>query len=360
MLKIKKGNLFLYYCFDVAYEIKLDKVETVFGKRPETSKLVCERMTPGHVQYKVPPLLVKLGRHAIKTKGVSLEADIKAKIYNFGVVTVIYQIPFSGDLSELAKLTSLLAENKEVAEAAKKQVAKLVKEFELALDHPQEMLEYWEDYLIASVKEFDGTYDTDKLIKTAGTDIARVLRCETGKLSRQELENSLKYLLTYYEDELVAVDWQAAFIYDPRQSYDVFDVLEDAVIELLELRAYDDILDKALEKAYDDLEKPSFSFRPHARTLHDLTEVKLDVTGVMAKVNDALKLIGDLYLAKVYKAAAQRFYLADLQASLNEKLKTIESIYQLLFERANNRVLIFLEALIVGLFVLDIILLFVK
>src|SRR3989344_2944571 len=359
-LTIKKGSLFLYYCFDVAHEIKLDEIKKIFGKKPETSQLSYERLTPQYVQYKVPPLLVRLGKKEINTESFNFDASVKAKLYDFGVVTVVYQFPIKGSMDELASLTSELAENKKLAAMAREQAVKLVSELEHFMEGVQPELKYWEDYIVVSVKEFDRKLSAQELMSQASTDIAKVLRCETEKLSDAELKNALKYILSYYENELVAVDWQASFIYDPRQSYDVHDILEYAVIMLLELRAYDSQLDIALDKAYDDLDRPAGIFTPYAKTLHELTEVKLDVSEVIDKVTDSLKLIGDLYLAKVYRAASQRFYLAELQASLNEKLKTIESIYTMLFDKANNRLLVALEAMIVALFVLDIALLFVK
>ncbi len=354
-IAIKKGILSLYYCFDVAYEIRLDEVKTIFGRKPETSKLVCERLIPEYVQYKIPPLLVRLGKQTITTEGQTFEAEAKAKLYSFGIITIVYQIPIDGPLRRLISKTSLLAENVEIAKLAEAQVARLVKELKPVMDRPVSKFEFWEDYIIISVKEFDRPVTAKQLLSMAKTDIAKILRCETERLSEFELENALKYTLSYYENELVVVDWQAAFIYDPKQSYDVPDVLEYATIELLELRAYDEVLDAVLERAYSDLEKPSgLSLTPYSKILQNLTKVKLDVTEVIDKVTDALKLIGDLYLAKVYKAASQRFYLDDLRVSLNDKLKTVESIYHLLFERANNRLLIILELMIVGLFIIDI------
>ncbi len=357
-LAIKNGTLSLYYCFDVAHEIKLDEVKKVFGKKPETSQLVCERLTPNYVKYKTAPLLVRLGKKQIKTKGFDFEASVKAKLYDFGVVTVIYQFPIEGQLAEIQKLTSALAENTKLANMAKEQIEKLAKELADVLVNPQECLDYWEDYIIISAKSFDKRGLTSQsLLQEAKYEIAKILRCETENLSRFELENALKYILSYYENELVVVDWQAAFIYNPRQSYDVADVLEYATISLLELRAYGSQLDAALEKAYDDLNKKGWQV--FQNTLQNLTKVKLDVTEVIDKVTDALQLTGDLYLAKVYRAAAQRFYLEQLETNLNEKLKTVESIYTMLFDKANNKILVVLEVMIVLLFILDILLLFV-
>lgn len=164
-LSIKNGNLFLCYCFDIAYEIKLDEVKKIFGRKPESAQLVYERLTPEYVRYKVPPLLARLGKREIKTSSFSLNASAKVKLYGFGVATIIYQIPIKGDLKELARLTSELAENKLVADIAKKEIMKLVSELKGVIDTLQEELDYWEDYLIVSVKEFNEKVSAQDLLR---------------------------------------------------------------------------------------------------------------------------------------------------------------------------------------------------
>ena len=41
-LKIKSGNAMVYYCFDIANEIDVDNIETIFGQKPE-KKRHCSR-----------------------------------------------------------------------------------------------------------------------------------------------------------------------------------------------------------------------------------------------------------------------------------------------------------------------------
>ncbi|MDO8660951.1 MAG: hypothetical protein Q7K43_03615 [Candidatus Woesearchaeota archaeon] len=351
---IKHGYLYAYFCFDVAREISLDKIKSFFGRTPETSQFVCERLMPEHVRFKTAPLLVRLGRETILGQHV----DIKAKVYDFGVVSLIYQIPLNGSIASIAELMKRVAESKDLAARARQKTVLLMHEIAIALVKPKNELSHWEDYFVLRIHELDKKLKASDLLEKHGKDIAALLRCETELLSNWELDNAIKYPLSYYENELVVVDWNAAFIYDPRQSYDVQDVLEYAVIELLELRAYDDVLDKSLEQAYVDLDKKeTFALVPYDKTTKYLVEVKLDVTEVLDRLNDQLKLIGDLYLSKVYHAASQRFYVEQLKTSLNEKLKAAESIYNMLFERANNRLLMMLEWIMVALFVVEIVIL---
>ncbi len=358
MLTIKNGTVYLYYCFDVAYEIALDNVQTVFGTTPATAHLVCERLHPGYMKHKHPPLLVRLGKEILKAGTFLFDCDVKAKLYDFGVITIMYQFPLVGTLEHVAKLTRELNDNALIADQARQHIKSLVTELRSVMTKSHETFEYWEDYLVVRVHDFGKAVTGQQVLKTHGTAICAALRCEPETLSPWELENAIKYPLSYYDNELVIVDWAGAFVYDPRITYDVQDVLEYAVIELLELRAYDHILDTTLEQTYGELEKKSgFSLVPYGATMNHLIQVKLDVSEVLDKLTDQLKLTGDLYLAKVYRAAAQRFYLDSLKAALHDKLEAVESIYTMLLERANNRSLMITEAFMLFLFVAELVLL---
>lgn len=358
MLRIEHGSLLLYYCFDVGDEILLDKIESIFGETPTTSHLVVERLTPAYVQYRRPPLLIELGSIALSAHYAP--AVCRAKLYDFGVISVIFKLPLQGDLHDLVGIATELVGNPKVYQLAREQLKRLQGALAPGIVQASHNAETeWEDYAIFFIQQFERPLSAQQLLTEYSTEIAKILRCEIEPLSTSELSEAIRQPLSYYEDELALIDWNAAFLYDPRQSYDVPDVLEYAVAMLLELRTYDTLLDRVLDRAYDDLEKKPnlLTLRPFAAIIDYLSEVKLDVSEVIEKVTNSLKLIGDPYLARVYNVAATRFGLTAWEASVRQKLATVESLYELLYERTQARQLVILEFLIVVLFVLDIILL---
>ncbi|GBC75973.1 hypothetical protein HRbin07_00165 [bacterium HR07] len=360
-LRVAHGSLLLYYCFDVGDEILLDKIESIFGEAPTTSQLVVERLTPVYVQYRRPPLLIELGQFALSAHYAP--AVCRAKLYDFGVISIIFKLPLQGELKDLVGVATELVGNPKVYQLAREQLQRLQSALAPGIVQASYSKETeWEDYAIFSIEQFERPLSARELLADYGAEIAKILRCEIEPLSDSELSEAIRQPLSYYEDELALIDWNAAFLYDPRQSYDVPDVLEYAVAMLLELRTYDALLDRVLDRAYDDLEKkPSiFTLRPFAAIIDYLSEVKLDVSEVIEKVTNALKLIGDPYLARVYNVAATRFGLSAWQASVRQKLATVESLYELLSERTQARQLLVLELLIVLLFVLDIALLLLE
>jgi hypothetical protein len=68
--------------------------------------------------------------------------------------------------------------------------------------------------------------------------------------------------------------------------------------------------------------------RSRTEVLQRVARLQVDGTILFEGVNNTLKLLGDPYLARVYRLAAQRFHLSDWDASILRKLKTVESIYE--------------------------------
>lgn len=79
-LKITTGLVMLYYCFDAGYEIQISQLEKIRGKTARQSLLSYTWLTPPYIRYKVPPLLLRLGKRRISNDGyefpMSIDIDI--------------------------------------------------------------------------------------------------------------------------------------------------------------------------------------------------------------------------------------------------------------------------------------------
>jgi len=64
-------------------------------------------------------------------------------------------------------------------------------------------------------------------------------------------------------------------------------------------------------------------------------------------VNNTLKLLGDQYLARVYRLVNKRFHLDEWDASIIRKLQTLESIYEKISDQATDRRMEVLEWVII-------------
>ncbi len=355
-MTIKDGYLLIYWCFDVADEIDTSMLEHQIDWQAEKAFLSGIRISPEYIQYRTPPVLLKLGEQKLP---FGLKAFVEMKVYEFGVITVRFTSKIEGDLEKLINLNRLIQENQDIRNLAITWMKKAVEKILPAVTRPARFPETdWEDYVIFWIHSFDHKVNADILLNDHGDCISRILRAEEQQ-SRAEKEDALKFPLSYYGEDLTLIDWASAFVYDPWKTYDILDVIEFAAIQLLELRVYDTILDKAIEKAYDDLaaqRKRKLKIVTISSVLNRLSRIKLDISDVMDRLENSLKLVGDLYLAKVYAAASNRFYLDRWKLAVRNKLNVIESLYAKQWERFQTSRMVVAEIAIVVLFIIDIIL----
>jgi hypothetical protein len=97
--------------------------------------------------------------------------------------------------------------------------------------------------------------------------------------------------------------------------------------------------------------------------LHDkdsmhIAQLQVDGALLFERVTNTLKLLGDQYLARVYRLASQRFHLEAWDASILRKLETLESIYDKMSDRTTTRRMEVLEWIIIVLIAVSIVLSF--
>ena len=174
----------------------------------------------------------------------------------------------------------------------------------------------------------------------------------------QETADALACRISYGRDDLTLIDWNAAILFD-RDAEDVRAVLEFANVELLELRCLDRQLDGSLDRSYELTLRQSrlWRFVPGrvARHLRRISRMQLDGAILFERVSNAPKLLGDQFLARVYRLAAQRFHLNEWSTGVLRKLDTIEDFYRQLSDSASGVRLEMLEWIIILLIVIEIV-----
>ena len=190
-------------------------------------------------------------------------------------------------------------------------------------------------------------------------DVAALLTQETDvhQLSHQEAEESTARYLSYYENDLVVMDWDAALVIDEPGDFDgTLYVMELANLQLAELEAYDRLLDDALERCYRDL--ATNSKRGRSKVLRELREIRIDLARLSDELSNITKFFGDWHNARIYENISARFHLGDWHRTIDNKLKTLDNLYQILSHDQNNRYMLILEVTIVLLFIIDLVILF--
>ncbi|MGH2608457.1 MAG: hypothetical protein ACRDHF_05150, partial [Tepidiformaceae bacterium] len=71
--------------------------------------------------------------------------------------------------------------------------------------------------------------------------------------------------------------------------------------------------------------------------------------------SNAVKLVGDRFLGRVYLAASHRFHFADWDQAITRKLAVTEGIYQKLSDRVTARRLEVLEWIVILLIAFEVV-----
>src|SRR5262245_7644229 len=357
-LCIRQGQVNALFAFDIGFEVSVEKLAGLLSSVP-VPRLSPKKQTPSYLQYSSPPRLITLGS---TTALRSFPGSIQATIFDFGAASIAYRWPLATadnplPLEDLPCVSlELYGRNLEID--ARKQAERLIEMIRPAIVRP-DLSALVEDYYLFVVEELDEPIHAASLLEKYRATLAQVLRFETQPLSIDQQEDALAQRVGYFQNDLVLVDWNAALIFD-RDYWDAANVLDLLNVELLEARYLDAELDKRIREYQGTLKKStgwSLPFRtPYRKTIQELAELRIESLVMAKRVENALKLIGDQYLARVHNAATTRFYLSDWEAAISRKLDLIASFYHLLNDRVRTAQSHTLELVIILLILAEILL----
>ena len=357
-----RGEIVCLFACDFAYDMRRPAPSSLLGAPLEPFRIDARKRGPrGQVFYR--PLVAELPDEPIVTTAGPSSARLSIKLLPIGALSLTVRIPFA--VPDLAALSSLAAEGfrftngadlaartAAVLEAARAELAPYA-------IRPRPILPEGETYKVfcidAASPGIDATAET--WLATNRSAVAALLTGETAvdALSDQEIAESTARSLSYYRHDLVVADWDAALILDlPTDFPETLYIMELANIQLEELKAYDAHLDEALERAYRDLSRSG----RRAGILTELKELRIDLSRFSDELSNITKFFGEWHLARVHETTARLFHLADWHRAIDEKLRTLDSFYEMLKQDRNNRVMVWLEAGIVLLFIIDLVTIF--
>jgi hypothetical protein len=184
-----------------------------------------------------------------------------------------------------------------------------------------------------------------------------MLRGERQQLSDQERDEVLRHRLSYLTDDLVVPAYNAAFVYDTDAgAMASLEILEYANSQLLEFRYHDELLESELGRIYAGLRTRGGSRvlrRKSARAVHELHALFIDVNELTDRMENVLKLVGDVYAARLFGLASARLGLDAWKRNVEDKLQTLGDIYRFTVEQSSMTRANFLELVIVLVLVIE-------
>jgi hypothetical protein len=358
------GEVVYIYAFDVAYEMTRQPVQELLGQPVAQFVVDASKRSPRHLFF-YRPQMVRLPPLERFGPSGALRVERVIKLLPVGAVSITVRVPFA-----VAKVEDLIAYhdlqfsngslNDEVRRLAEEVRSELARHFVRPVAQLAEEEAYTVFCIESPLAADDGKpLSAEKWMHTHRRAVASLLTQEpdVDHLSRQEADESTGRFLSYYERDLVVIDWDAALLIDERQNFDeTLYVMELANLQLAELEAYDRILDNSLERAYRDLGLRRS--RGGAGILRELREIRIDLARFSDELSNITKFFGDWHLARIYENISARFHLAEWHRTIDDKLQTLADLYQLLNHDQTNRWMLILEVTIVLLFIIDLVILF--
>jgi hypothetical protein len=351
-----RGSVLVLIQFDVCEEIRLDQLRQIFGARTVEHPSF-KHPAPGYVRYQRPPVVEPIGPLVLES-GERLEGQIK--YYDYGVLSVVFELPFSGDWETLVRLGSRWVWDVDFEKHASRIVHEKLERAAPALIKPYpEWLS--EDYFIFHVREVEGNPSPEDLLARYGDEVAQIVRGETLKLSENERSEILTSRMSYYPNDIAVIGWNGAFLYDTEEGAETaIQLLEYSNSQLLEFRHYDELLTEELESVYDFLDKGTGMWARWqlARAATKLHTVLLDVIELTEHADNAIKFLSDMFSARLYRLAAAKVGVPDYKNLVQKKLDTAEDLYRFMVDQFNQSRAFVLELMVVIILIIELAFLF--
>lgn len=351
---VTKGTCYAIFAYDIGSSINLEEADRRITANTERGRLRHKARAPQYFEYRPAPLRLMQEGGALTVAAYSSSPTVEVMVYDFGAVTITYRFALDGPFDNLLELSEALYEHEQLLMESRARVEQLIQAIHPSVERPKIAPEV-EDYLIFEINSCTPCQDIPLWVRREA-ELAHILRGERTPLSDQEIRDAVSCGISFGTDDAALIDWHAAVLFG-KDMDDVRAVLEFANVELLEMRMLDEQLDQSLDQGYEALSrKPRILSLPGSYDKDTTLIAQLQVDGALLfeRVTNTLKLLGDQYLARVYRLASQRFHLEDWDKSILRKLDTLESIYGKMSDRAGTRRMELLEWIIIVLIAVSI------
>ncbi|MHB8417897.1 MAG: hypothetical protein ACYDCL_07465 [Myxococcales bacterium] len=358
---VRKASFLCYRLFEVGDEVDLGYAERLLAGGTVRARPIRERSEA--LEIPNPPLALPLGRRQIVASGAETEVELEARVFDFGVVSLLATLPCATPvpLSDLVDLADDLYDSQRLLELARREVDLLMDKLAPSIRRPHRW-DGHEEYTVLFIDEIAGAAGPATATELLA-DQQTLVRLIVGEksplpLAQPERADVLERSFSYQERDLAAIDWNSALVVEPSGSRDIPHLLEFATAQLLEMRYYDMLLDRELVRFYGEISRRrqglvSLFQGRYSRLSREMTRLVVEMAEFNERVENALKIVGDFYLARVYMGAVRRFRIPVWQQALARKQALLAQAYALLKADLDTRRTLGLEILIALLILLE-------
>ena len=363
MVSIKKGSILIYRVFDIAEEINLQRVEEIFNSQTASSRLRF-LLTPRQVVVmRNAPVTLSLGEADLTILDRQVKAEVFAKFWDYGVLSLQFQIPIDSGTTwtGMVEWAARIELDTLIDDAARTRTLELINMVRPALRDPHHWQEI-EDYVIYFFEEITGIGKARDLVDHA--DVAKLIlaepNAEISEASRTEILSEGIY--QYAESDLTIIDWNSAIVIEPSGKKEVPEVIEFVLTHMMEMRYYDGLLDERLSTIYDAIEESRSRFFSNRFSVlsREASARYIEFSEFIERVDNSFKVVGDFYLAKIFRGAGEQFRIPEWEANISRKINIFSNLSELLQGEVNATRSLWLEITIVVLISFELVTTFAK
>jgi len=378
---VNRGRIICYRMFDVADELVLAEAEELLLRAQVARASMVMRPPPlrktGALHVAAVPLHVDVGTRRIVLPEIahSVLAHLSVNLFDYGKISVVFEIPVrqGTPLDELRPLCQELYESTVLTTMAQEECATYTERLKSSLhrhvaeaepppgspaEPPRSRME---SFTIIFIEELEGRPLAKDILAWPGLPKLVIGESSDRFLGEKQVRDTMQNTDGYLDNDLVVIDWNSAFVLEPSSARDIPDILEFARSMLLQLRVYDDQLDIELRGIYQEFSKRgsgivSIFNRRYSKLARDVSARLIEVTEFNERIENSFKIIGDYYLARIYRTAVARFGIPIVRESVARKHQLVGKVYDMLKGEVELLRGQALELTIIGLILVELIL----
>lgn len=349
---VNRGRIICYRIFDVADELVLAEAEELLLRAQVARASMVMRPPPlrktGALGVAAVPLHVDIGTRRIVLPEIerSLLAHVSVNLFDYGKISVVFEIPIrqGTPLDEMRPVCQELYESPVLTKMAEEECATYVERVESALrrhvveSSPESEAAgrgRMEAFTIIFIEELENKPTAREVLAWSGLPKLIIGESADQPLGEKQVRDTMQHTDGYLDNDLVVIDWNSAFVLEPSASRDIPDILEFSRSMLLQLLVYDDQLDVELRQIYQEFSKRrggmvSILSSRYRKLAHDVSARLIEVTEFNERIEKSFRIIGDYYLARIYRTAVTRFGIPVVRESVSRKHELVEKVYDML------------------------------
>lgn len=341
-------SLRFYRIYDIGREIDLGWLEHSLAENYFAARTSFLRVKPKSIMIEAPPLTIRMLPVQVERGGRHFAFTVIARMYEIGVISLCFVYENSGAGYDTLEETGLLFADQEGLSDYFVQYLKTLGE--IIRPHIRNFAvnpDFYEDYTIYITSQREDSIDPVPLLVGERIDLSPHIR-----------EEILKNTLSYTKDDLAVLSWDSALLCNPEMPTDLIELIEYANVQVLELRYYDRELTRQMEKMYEDIEHADqlSQFR-RSRQYHVIMarqmESYAEISEIIEKVDNLIKVTEDVYYARVYATALKVLRSHQWSESVSRKIDVMRENYSMLSDEVRIQHSNFLEWIIIILIALE-------